>query len=271
MPPSELQALRVLVTRPVHQAGPLCELIEQAGGQAVRFPVLAVEPLPESAPLAAILAQLDRYDLAIFISHNAVRFGIAAAARHGGIPATLRLAAVGEGSRRELERQLGRAVDLAPQGRFDSEALLALPPLQQVAGQAILIVRGAGGRELLAATLRQRGARVDYAEVYRRLRPRRPEPQTLAAWRAGGVNIITVTSNEGLQNLYEMVGVAARDWLLDMPLLVVSERSAALARELGFRQPPLVAASASEPSIVETLARWAGSHVGSPFPKSGES
>src|SRR5512139_759379 len=100
MPRGELNGLKVLVTRPEHQAGPLCELIRQAGGEAVQFPVLAVEPAEVNDALRSLLEHLDDYWLAIFISPNAVRFGITAAARHGGIPATLQHAAVGEGSRR---------------------------------------------------------------------------------------------------------------------------------------------------------------------------
>lgn len=262
MPRGELRGLKVLVTRPVHQAGPLCELIEQAGGEAVAFPVLAVEPAEESGSLRHLLEHLNDYWLAIFISPNAVRFGIEAAALHGGMPASLLLAAVGEGSRRELEQRLKRSAELVPAERFDSEGLLALPALQQVAGKKIVIFRGSGGRELLAQTLRERGAQVDYAEVYRRVQTRAPDNATLSHWINGGVNAITVTSSEGLQNLYGMMNARGRDWLLTMPLFVVSERCAALAQQLGFRQPAHIAHHASDQAIMETLAGWAGRKTG---------
>lgn len=262
MPRGELSGLKVLVTRPVHQAGPLCELIEQAGGEAVAFPVLAVEPAGETDSLHHLLEHLNDYWLAIFISPNAVRFGIEAAARHGGMPASLLLAAVGEGSRRELEQRLKRSADLVPAERFDSDGLLALPALQHVAGKKIVIFRGSGGRELLAQTLRERGAQVDYAEVYRRMQTRAPDNATLSHWISGGVNAITVTSREGLQNLYGMMDERGRDWLLSMPLFVVSERCASLAQQLGFRQPAHIAQHASDQAIMETLAGWAGRKTG---------
>jgi uroporphyrinogen-III synthase len=266
MAKGELDGIKVLVTRPAAQASHLCELIEQAGGEAVRFPLLAVEAA-NSPQLHHLLARLDSYDLAIFISPNAVRFAVEAAAPYGGIPATLPIAAVGDGSRRALEQQLGRTVDLVPQGRYDSEALLALPQLQWLSGKRIIIFRGNGGRELLADTLRQRGATVDYAEVYQRLRPQAVSPATVAAWQRGAVNIITVTSNESLQNLYEMVAGQQRDWLLGMPLLVVSERGATLAQQLGFRHPALIAGNASDEAIVTTLAGWARERTGSQLPE----
>ncbi len=262
MPRGELAGLKVLVTRPEHQAGPLCALIEQAGGEAVPFPVLAVEAAEESDSLQGILTRLADYWLAIFISPNAVRFGIEAAARHGGIPASLQIAAVGEGSRRELKQRLRRPVDLVPQERYDSEALLALPALQQVAGKKIVIFRGSGGRELLAQTLRERGAQVDYAEVYRRLQTRAPDQTILSRWIAGGVNAITVTSSEGLQNLYGMMDERGRDWLLSMPIFVVSERCAALAQQLGFKQRAQVSRNASDQAIMESLAAWARCSAG---------
>jgi len=257
----ELAGLKVLVTRPAHQAGPLCELIRLAGGEAVPFPVLAVEAADESDSLQ-LLAHLHHYWLAIFISPNAVRFGIEAAARRGGLPATLKIAAVGEGSRRELEQRLGRPVDLVPQERYDSEALLALPALQQVAGKKIIIFRGNGGRELLAQTLRERGAQVDYAEVYRRTQASAPDHATLSRWIGGEVNAITVTSSEGLQNLYGMMDERGRDWLLGLPLFVVSERCAALAQQLGFRLKAHIARHASDEAIVESLAGWARCNAG---------
>src|SRR5512139_4246297 len=105
MPRGELAGLKILVTRPAHQAGPLCRLIEEAGGEPVPFPVLSVVAVEETGALQSLLDHLNDYWLAIFISPNAVRFGIEAAARHGGLPAGLHIAAVGEGSRRELEQR----------------------------------------------------------------------------------------------------------------------------------------------------------------------
>ena len=262
MPRGELADLKVLVTRPAHQAGPLCRLIEEAGGVAVSFPVLSVTAMEETEAMQSLLDHLNDYWLAIFISPNAVRFGIEAAARHGGLPAGLHIAAVGEGSRRELEQRLKRTVDFVPEGRYDSEGLLALPALQQVAGKKIVIFRGGGGRELLAETLRERGAQVDYAEVYRRMPTTPPDSATLSRWIEGGVNAITVTSSEGLQNLYGMMDARGRDWLLTMPLFVVSERCAELAQQLGFKSRAHIAQPASDQAIMESLAGWARHNKG---------
>ncbi len=253
----ELAGTGVLVTRPAHQADGLCARLEAAGATAIRFPVLAIAPPAERGPALALIGRLAQYNLAIFISPNAVDFGLDLIEAQGlSLPSSLLLAAVGEGSGRALQRRLGRAPDLVPQGRFDSEALLALPALQQVQGWRIAIFRGDGGRELLAETLRSRGATVEYVEVYRRLRPAVDRDALAARLADGTIDVVTVTSGEGLRNLLELAGEANGARLRRLPLVVVSERTAALAGELGFEQPALVAASAGDEALVEAVTRW---------------
>lgn len=254
----DLHGLGVLVTRPAHQADALCRLIEQAGGRAIRFPVLAIAPPHDPAAPLATVARLAQYDLAIFVSPNAVEYGLDLIAAHGGLPTGLRLAVVGEGSARALRARLGRGPDLQPTERYDSEGLLALPELQQVAGRRVVIFRGDGGRELLGQALRARGATVDYAEVYRRERPNVDARALATQLAAGVVDIVTVTSSEGLRNLLELAGADNVVRLRQLPLVVVSERTAALAEALGFSQPAHVAALASDVGLVEAVARWAG-------------
>jgi uroporphyrinogen-III synthase len=253
MPRTDLSGYTILVTRPEHQADPLCRLIEAAAGRALRLPALRIEPNIDDSGLSQRLAHLSDYQIAIFISPNAVRLGLEAIARAGGLTDSLLLATVGKGSARALHQLLGRAADLVPDGSYDSEALLQLEPLQHVNGKRILIVRGIGGRELLAETLQQRGAFVDYAEVYRR---EPPPPPPDSDW-LDKVDIITVTSSEALRNLVTMTPPARHAKLFAKPLLVISQRSAEQARLLGFKQPPLVSPLAGDEAIVATLIEWA--------------
>lgn len=254
----DLHGRGVLVTRPAHQADTLCRLIEEAGGRAIRFPVLAIAPPHDMTVPLATVARLAQYELAIFVSPNAVEYGLDLIEAQGGLPAGLRLAVVGEGSARALRARLGRGPDLQPTERYDSEGLLALPELQQVAGWRVVIFRGDGGRELLGQTLRERGAAVEYAEVYRRERPSADAQALAAQLAAGAVDIVTVTSSEGLRNLLELAGVTNAAQLKLLPLVVVSERTAGLAKDLGFVQPAVIAALASDAGLVEAVACWAG-------------
>lgn len=251
---TELGGVGVLVTRPAHQADHLCDLIAAAGGRPIRFPALAIRDLSDSPAVDTRLSRLADYHLAIFISPNAVRYSLEAIARHGGLPSGLKLATVGNGSAVALEQALGRPPDFVPAANFESEGLLALPALQDVAGQRILILRGEGGRELLATTLRQRGASIDYAEVYRR---ECPEPKGAEQDWLEKTDIITITSSEALQNLVTLAPAAERAALLAKPLVVISRRTAALAQELGFRHPAIVTPRAGDETILQALSDWA--------------
>lgn len=225
----------VLVTRPAHQAGQLAELIEAAGGKAVLFPVLEILEAADVGMINALIDRLDEFDLAIFISPNAVNKAMNLIRGRRELPAGLKIAAVGRGSSKELKRY-GIAEIIAPQAQFDSEHLLALPEMQHVAGKRIIIFRGEGGRELLGDTLAARGAQIEYAECYRRGKPDASAAGLLYLWARGELHAVSVTSTEGLRNLFEMVGKLGREWLKKTPLFVPHARIAEAARELGVKQ-----------------------------------
>ena len=197
-----LKGVGVLVTRPRAQAAELIELIQSKGGNAICFPVIDIVPRDESA-IEADMALLPRPDIALFVSRNAVANGIAYAA--GAIKG-----AVGPATAAAIESN-GQTVEIQPEHGFDSESLLAEPALQDVSDKSIRIIRGDGGRELLADTLRGRGATVDYLSVYERTLPA-CSPELLAevetAWRDGSLHAITVMSVETLKNLI----VLLPDW-----------------------------------------------------------
>lgn len=224
----------IVVTRPALQATSLAEMIQSAGGRPILFPVLEILDTADLAPLIDAVDRLDRFDLAIFISPNAVLRAMNQVAARRTWPAGLRAAAVGKGSVKELKR-FGITEVLVPTRSFDSEGLLALPELQQIDGWRVVIFRGDGGRELLGDTLARRGAEVEYVECYRRARPRADAAPLLRAWARNEVDAVTVTSSEGLRNLFEMLGKLGQSWFLRTPLLAPHPRIAAVARELGCR------------------------------------
>jgi uroporphyrinogen-III synthase len=152
------------------------------------------------------------------------------------------VATIGKSSERALQR-FGVENVIAPRGRFDSEALLALPQLapERMHGRRVVVFRGDGGRELLGETLAARGAIIEYVTCYRRSRPDVDPAPLLDLWARDALDAVTVTSSEGLRNLFDMVGPAGRARLRTTPVFVPHERIAEEARRLGLRQVILTA------------------------------
>jgi uroporphyrinogen-III synthase len=250
----DLAGLTVIVTRPAHQADALCQAIEAEGGRVIRYPVLAIEDLSASPELRRRVSQLSHYQLAIFISRNAVECAFRALTQPW--PQEVSCAAVGRATAQALKEMPCGTVLQAPKP-FNSEALLTLPELNEVAGKRIIIFRGEGGRELLAETLQAREATVEYAECYRRVRPEAREDVLLPVWEDIAHHVFVVSSNEALHNLYDMVGERHRHHLLKTPLVVMSQRNARLAQELGFHQAAKVAPDASNEGLLAAIKSWA--------------
>jgi len=250
-----LAGLKIAVTRPRDQAGLLARRIEQAGGIPLLFPLLDIAAVQDQRALHEQLSRLSRFDLAIFISPNAVRYGMEAIHAAGGVPAggvpqNLKVATVGQGSAKAL-RELGIDEVIAPTERFDSEGLLALPELRDVAGWRVLILRGDGGRELLGDTLRARGAAVEYAACYRRSRPL----QDVAVLLESGPDALTVTSSEALGYFWQMLDDAQRKGICGQPLFVPHQRIAELAQRQGWRRVLLT--DAGDDGLLSALVAWA--------------
>ena len=226
-----MKGRRILLTRPAGQNERLADLVRAAGGEPVEVPAIEIGPPDDPRPLRAAADRLEDYDLAVFVSPNAVDQAMAAIRSRREWPVGLRAATVGPASAQALARHGVRDV-LAPSDRFDSEALLALPALADVRGRRVVIFRGDVGRELLGDTLRERGATVEYVACYRRLRP----AAGAGALEHGGIDAVVVTSSEGLRNLFEMAGAAGRARLQRTPVFAPHARIAETARALGCAQ-----------------------------------
>jgi uroporphyrinogen-III synthase len=240
---------RILVTRPAAQARGLCDRITALGCEAIELPAIEIRAPADTGPLERLVDRLDTFDLAVFISVNAVQRGLNFILARRSWPATVQIAAVGLASNAALE-QHGLRASLVPEHEYSSEGLLALPALADMHGKRVVILRGNGGRDTLFETLAARGAAVEYVEVYRRARPD-VDPEAIGALlQPGHLTAITITSNETLQNLFDMAGAEGQPLLRNIPLVVASARQAALAAQLGFTQGAVIAGHASDEAMV---------------------
>ena len=245
-----MQTKKILVTRPAHQSENLCHLIEQQGWQAIRFPVIEIQARELSLQDECHIQQLEQYQYVFFVSANAVNFALPLF--NGKIQCLKPLisVAVGKATYTTLVKHGIDHVLLPAQG-FNSEAILAMPELQVLTGQSCLIIRGDGGRELLANTLRERGARVDYLEVYKRVIPDCDGTVLATDLINRSLTAIVIYSGDALRNLVKMLA-AQEEKLLNIPLVVISERVQTLAKNIGFKKI-IVADQASDTAMIKAL------------------
>ena len=249
--------LRVLLTRPRQQQQGLMDAVVQHGGQAFSLPLMAIEPIAAAGQaLEYAIRKLDRFDLLVFISSNAARYGARWISDYWPrFPAGITVLAVGPTTARVVADLLGCEVIHADTG-MTSEDILALPQLRQPGGKRIGIFRGVGGREFLGDTLKARGAEAVYLEVYKRRKIDYPPQRIQGLLADDGINVLTVTSGESLQQLVKIAG-DNKDQLSLLPLIVPSTRIARQAEQLGFSQV-MDAGGADEDAYLETLLELAG-------------
>jgi uroporphyrinogen-III synthase len=258
MPP--LHGVGVLVTRPELQAMPLCRLLEIQGAHTLRLPAMEIKAIGERRATAAQLGALENFDLIIFTSANAVRFG----ATFLDQKRDLTLAAIGPATARALNLA-GYRVSLQPAGTIDSEGLLLHPRLEHLSGHRILMIKGTDGRQLLQQELTRRGATVVELDVYDRA-PATPSAATLAAvherFGAGDIHVITATSMSLASALLDIATPELRSDFEGVHWLIPGERIAIGLRQRGLNAPLLRAESAEDQDLVAALVRWRSSASG---------
>lgn len=165
--------------------------------------------------------------------------------------------AVGSGTAAAL-RRAGIGDAEVPDGRADSDGLLAMPGLQALPGIDVGLVTAPGGRGLIGETLAQRGARVHLAEVYRRVAVA-PSPARLRRLEdLPAASALLVSSGEAFEGLWSHLSEAARTRLRARPAIASSPRLAGLLAAKGFGA--IVLADGAAPSrMLAALAADVGS------------
>ena len=257
--PTTLAGKRVLVTRPAHQSAEQIAQLKQLGVDVVTLPVLEIKPFSPPATeyhlAKSRILDLDLYQHVIFISANAARIGAELIDDYWPqLPIKVCWLAIGKITAATLANY-GIDAESSTLG-YDSEALLESSALQDVSDSRILIIRGQGGREKLAETLRERGAQVEYADLYQRVRPVYNDTlieETLYQQRP---DALLVTSSEGLNNLLLLAHGNQRQYdpstLFSCQLVVPSERVAQQAQLAGFKRIT-TAAGADDLAMITAL------------------
>lgn len=241
-----LRGAGIVIARAEGRGASLHDTLLTAGADVLLFPVIAIRPLPSPALPAA------SPDWLIFTSVPAVQHGLEPGCLH--MQAGTRIAAIGEATAQAL-RDAGMKVHAVP-ARQESEGLLELPEFHAVQQSSCWIIKGAGGRELLAGALAARGARVTLVDVYERGLPATPVEPLLERWRAGRVHALLVSSRSSLVNLHAMLDAEGRGYLRETQLVMPTERMLKLAHEFHIRPAPLIATDFSDQALLKTLQEW---------------
>ncbi|NHQ87176.1 uroporphyrinogen-III synthase [Iodobacter sp. HSC-16F04] len=236
-----LSGLRLWVTRPRQQAADLIALLQAAGAEVLPLPLLEIAPPDDPAPLQAALAQIEQFDLAVFISPSAL--DAIFAHLPAPWPKNLPVAVVGPGSERRASA-LGVQDIICPAVQFDSEGLLQETRMQFLAGKKLVIFRGNGGRELLPKALQERGALLTIITAYQR-QPPRFDPEHLNAQLSSGCDGIVISSSEAAQHLFQLAGGKALQALQSRIYFVPHPRIAQTLIALGAKQIELTNAGDS--------------------------
>lgn len=257
----DLSGLRIVITRPLAQALPWAEQLRALGAQVECIPLLEIRPLADSEHQQAIkncVLDLDRYQKVIFVSQNAVEYGCQWIDNYWPqLPVGVAFFAVGDTTARQLLARDFPVTDLAlsQTGAMTSETLLQAPGLQQVAGERILIMRGQGGRPHMGVVLAERGAQVDYCELYQRCLPEAAASSFAELLQAAGRDelpvVISLHSGEALENL-KMLSAVPQSVLNQCYFLLPSQRVLELARAAGLTRTQ-AAQNATDAAMLQGL------------------
>ncbi|WP_445945321.1 uroporphyrinogen-III synthase [Shewanella sp.] len=220
--------MKVLLTRPQGRNQQMSDALDKLSVDHLLCPLIDITP--SNTPPHASFFSADKL---IFISANAVQ--CAAHYLHNIFPQDCDYFAVGEATQMALaEYQISS--QCAPSSQQDSEGLLSLLSLQDVKRQTITIVRGEGGRETLAQILSERGANINYWQVYQRGLPTLNTKRACQQWQEFGIDTIVLTSGEALDNLMELVPKELFAWLHSCHIIVPSLRVQEHACSQGFHR-----------------------------------
>ncbi len=251
---TDLSGLGVLTVRPARDNDPFEAALQDRGCRIFSLPVMAIVPDNDNPDTRAAILDFDHYHKAIFVSRNAALLVLDWLDTYWPqLPLGIRYFAVGESTADILE---DADLDVQfPEGNPTSEGLLALPALQPVAGERIVIFRGRGGRDDIRDELTRRGASVDYCELYHREPIRQNRDAIRNRLSSGQIHLVAAHSGEVLQNLLQLLTGEDLARLKRTPVLVPGDRVAAIAREACMEQV-IAADSALPDSMVQALGHW---------------
>ncbi len=253
--------MRVIVTRPEHEAPRWVAQLRQRGFDAVALPLITIFPVPDSTQLQAARDSLASCRAVMFVSGNAVRHFFGEGDCRLTWPAGLQAWATGPGTRQALiDEGVAASLVCAPDAdsaQFDSETLWTQVSTQVRGGDEVMIVRGADtggtGRDWLSSQLAAAGAQVRTVVAYTRAAPSWTKEVTVSAVssESDAAPVWLFSSSQAIANLQLLL--PDHDWS-GASAIATHPRIAKATRDAGFgvvceSRPDIDAVSAALESL----------------------
>jgi uroporphyrinogen-III synthase len=253
-----LDGRRVIITRPEEQAGEMEAAVRQLGGIPVSLPMIRIVPVEDTTACDRALRQLERMDMVVFASANAVRFTLDRAAAIGvaqSLWSGREIYAVG-GKTSECARELGLELSGVP-GEFSGAALantLLVRPLQ---GKRVLFPRGDIGRDEVMRAVAAAGAEVVTVMFYRTVGPGQSAAQGMRQELMGHpLSIVAFASPSAVRHFAELF---TQEELVPLRSHIIAAAIGNTTREslLAMHLPvQILANEASGQGLVSSIAQY---------------
>lgn len=266
--------MRVLITRPKLFAESLKHYLKVHGYHVTAFPTIEIQATANIEKLQQSIQNLEPHDLLIFCSRPAVLYALPLIQQHWPdfLKRSLTWCAMGPGTAAALQAYKLKNILVPKNPPYESEALLALPEFEKIQNKKVKIFRGNAGRQLLSEVLRERAARVEELECYRRQLPEENLFENLYKQVKHSSSVSSVssvkfdqeikqphffdaiitTSPDALKNLKTMIPEKLWSQFCDIPTIIIGARMQSLAGQLGLRYP-ILAEGPQEAYLLQAL------------------
>ena len=203
----DLNAKRIVVTRPRAQADPFATAFETAGAVPILFPVIEIGPISDTTALDRALQKLHCYDWLVLTSVNGVQVVWERFSALGleAVPQDTHVAAIGPKTAAALEER-GVPPDFIP-SEYVAEAIL--PGLGDLRGRWVLLPRADLARSALPRAIQVADGVAHEIAVYHTL-PTQPDPEAVRALKQGA-DVVTFTSSSTVRNFVALIQRAGLD------------------------------------------------------------